>query len=153
MRNVLDKNCRENQNIYFMFNSAVYNVKKYGEAKGATNDVTMWRIRVACWISFATCTHARACTDRQMCNTYCFSTATMFRERATMLRYTYIGCLVDIRKGTLLWKLQKLCVLKLYRLQYFCFYMLSNVGGQRKKKLEEWRRRKCVTWERSHVTG
>jgi hypothetical protein len=34
-------------------------------------------------------THAH----RQICNTYCFSTATVIRERASLLRYTYIACL------------------------------------------------------------
>jgi hypothetical protein len=37
-------------------------------------------------------THARAYTDK--CNTYCFSTATVIREHGTLLRYTYIACLV-----------------------------------------------------------
>jgi hypothetical protein len=34
------------------------NVEKLGGDRGATNDVTIWRIRVACWISKATCTYA-----------------------------------------------------------------------------------------------
>ena len=38
-------------------------------------------------------THARARTHRQICNSYCFVTATMIRERASMLRYTYIVCI------------------------------------------------------------
>ena len=77
-------------------------MEKYGGARGATNDVTIWRIRVACWINEATCmhtltrpgtrTHAREHT--QICNIYCFSTATMICERALVLRYTYIVCLV-----------------------------------------------------------
>ena len=33
-------------------------------------------------------------THRPISNTYCFSTATMIRERASLLRYTYIVCLV-----------------------------------------------------------
>jgi hypothetical protein len=37
-------------------------------------------------------THKRAHT--KICNTYCFSKATIFRERASLLRYTYIVCLV-----------------------------------------------------------
>jgi hypothetical protein len=37
--------------------------------------------------------HERTCT-RPGCNTYCFSTATMIREWASVLRYTYIACLV-----------------------------------------------------------
>ena len=41
------------------------NVEKYGGASEDTNDVTMWRIRVACWISKATCTHARVHTHTQ----------------------------------------------------------------------------------------
>ena len=37
---------------------------------------------------------ARAHTHRQICNTFCFSTATMIRELASMLRLMYIACLV-----------------------------------------------------------
>jgi FtsH-binding integral membrane protein len=37
-------------------------------------------------------THAHAYKDK--CNIYCFSTAAMIRERASVLRYTYIACLV-----------------------------------------------------------
>ena len=40
--------------------------------------------------------HARARTHRQICNTYCFSTATMIRERSSVSRYTYIACLVNL---------------------------------------------------------
>ena len=63
------------------------NVDKCSGNRGATNDVT-WRIRVACWISKATCTyahahahapvyphtrtHAQACTHRPICNTFAF---------------------------------------------------------------------------------
>ena len=38
--------------------------------------------------------HAQACAHRPICNTYCFRTATMISERASVLRYTYIACLV-----------------------------------------------------------
>jgi hypothetical protein len=37
--------------------------------------------------------HACACERTHIC-TYSFSTATIIRERASVLRYTYIGCLV-----------------------------------------------------------
>ena len=55
MGNVLDKLCTENQNTYFIFNKffpenrKVYEImsKNIVETKGATNDVTTWRIRVA----------------------------------------------------------------------------------------------------------
>ena len=36
--------------------------------------------------------HAR--THRSISNTYCFSMARIIRERTSMLRYTYINCLV-----------------------------------------------------------
>jgi hypothetical protein len=53
-------------------NRSVYEIiwKKYGGARGATNDVTLWRIRVECCIRRATRTHApgqqraRAHTDK-----------------------------------------------------------------------------------------
>ena len=65
MRNVLDESCRKNQSTHFMFSyffrkSTVYNVEKYSGERGATNDVTIWRIRVACWISKAIYTYAHA---------------------------------------------------------------------------------------------
>ena len=68
-------------------------VEKYGGDWGATNDVTIWRIRLACWISKATCayaqadahgpgypharTHAIMHTHIPVSNTYCFFTAKM----------------------------------------------------------------------------
>jgi hypothetical protein len=36
------------------------NVEKYVGVRGATDDVTIWRIRVACWLSKATFTYAHA---------------------------------------------------------------------------------------------
>ena len=73
------------------------NVEKSSGDRGDTNDVTTWRIRVACLINKDTCTyahahahapgypparthartHAQACTHRPICNIYCFSTATV----------------------------------------------------------------------------
>jgi hypothetical protein len=124
-RYVLDKCCRENRDTHFVFNSFSRkscrlwdNVEKCGLKRGATNDVT-WRIRVQCWISKVTCTHARACTHApghkhesacarahththtQIYNIYCFSTAAVIRERISILRYTDILCLVSL---FLIWK-------------------------------------------------
>ena len=62
------------------------NVGNYGRDWGVTNDATIWRIRVACWIIKATCaythTHApcymhaciRTCTQTQIYDIYWFST-------------------------------------------------------------------------------
>ena len=69
MRNVIDESCRENKNTYFILGNYVFfrksrlfldNVEKCCGALGATNDVTIWRIRIVCWISKAKCTHAHA---------------------------------------------------------------------------------------------
>jgi hypothetical protein len=65
------------------------NVEEYGGARGATNDVTVWRIRIACLISKATGTHtharahapghpdARTLTHRQIRNFMVFSMVTI----------------------------------------------------------------------------
>ena len=66
-------------------------------------DITVWRTRVACWISKATrtyahahahateypqaCTHSQACTHRPICNTYCFS-----RTCLNVTLYTHCPC-------------------------------------------------------------
>ena len=49
--------------------------------------ITIWRMRIACWIPTATNTHSEdviltACPQQQR-----------LHERAIMLRYTYIGCI------------------------------------------------------------
>ena len=82
------------------------NVEKFNGDGGTTNDVTIRRICVACWVSKATCTYAHAhahapgylhtcthvCTHTPITNTYCFSTATLIRERSSILRHTYVAC-------------------------------------------------------------
>ena len=91
-------------------------VEKCGGPRGATNGVTIWLIRFECWISKATRTHTHNLTrpdtrtrtwahththtqtQRQIRNTYCFSTATIIRERGSILRYTYIFCLVFLSR-------------------------------------------------------
>ena len=71
------------------------------ETEGA-HDVTIWRIRVACWIIKATCTNAHAhahvpgYSHRLVNSTYCFSTATMIRVRPEVLRYTYIVLFISL---------------------------------------------------------
>ena len=41
-------------------------------------------------------TRARAHTRTEICNTYCFPRQRWFRERASLLRYVYIACLVTV---------------------------------------------------------
>jgi len=53
------------------------------------DDNTIRRMRIACWITRATDTH-------MLCSTHLLATATWLHVRASMLRYTYIACLVFI---------------------------------------------------------
>jgi hypothetical protein len=62
--------------------------------------ITIWRMRVACWLSKATYTrthrythtrpgthtHGHARKHRAISNTYCFPTARMIRESASVVR-------------------------------------------------------------------
>ena len=77
----------------FSGNRAVYETisKKSGGARWATNDVTIWRTRVTCWISKDKCMHTpthlgthmhaskRALTHTQIYHTYSFCYANAFQ--------------------------------------------------------------------------
>jgi hypothetical protein len=92
------------------------NVEKYGGARGATNDVIIWRIRCACWISklhtrtrMLTPGHPHACTYASaLAHIYkylifiAFPHQRWFRKRTSVLRYTFIACHVSSRFG--MWK-------------------------------------------------
>jgi hypothetical protein len=65
MRNVLEKFIERIKThifcpTFFLKNLVIYEImpKSSLEPEGVTNDVTIWRMRVACWISKATCTQA-----------------------------------------------------------------------------------------------
>jgi hypothetical protein len=114
VRNAWNK-CRENQNTHFLFsnffpeNRAVYEIMWKNVVEPERPQTTMWR-RVACWISKAKRSHAharaRASTHTQTHTLSLSHTQThkyiiiiafplqqLFRERASMLRYTHIACL------------------------------------------------------------
>ena len=57
------------------------------------NDVTIWRIRDAFCVSNAICTYAHAHTDQYVI-LIALPQQQRFYERSSMLRYTYIACLV-----------------------------------------------------------
>jgi hypothetical protein len=60
-------------------------VEKYGTARQTIDDNITRRMRFACWIT-------KAIHTLRICNTYCFSTATMVTR--THLRFTlYVHCL------------------------------------------------------------
>jgi hypothetical protein len=80
--------------------------KNMVETKGP-QITSIWRMRVACWKTKATCMyahahphssgyphaliHAHARPHKLISNSYCFSTATVICERTSVLRYTYIA--------------------------------------------------------------
>jgi hypothetical protein len=109
MRNVSEKSCRKSKHTFyvqqsFTENRAVLwaNVEKCGGAREATNEDTIWSIRVSCWISKATRVHAHAHAHAR---THIFMYVILsafphqqrFRKHALMLRYTYIAPVVDIQ--------------------------------------------------------
>jgi hypothetical protein len=99
-----------------------------------------------------TCTHLR--TYRPIRNTYCFSTPTMIRESTSLLRYTYIVCLVYI----LLFTVCALLML-LYLFICFCFRIEGNINTafcQKRERKEKRARfdvdRKIILkWTSKHV--
>jgi len=91
------RNISENQNTHFMFNKffffenlTVYEImwKKYGRAGQATAYNIIWRMRVAYWLTKITN------TDSEYVILIAFALQQRLRERASILRYMYIACLV-----------------------------------------------------------
>ena len=72
--------------FFFSENRAGYEIICKNKIELYRTQTTIWRIES--WIRKAT-------NALRICNTYCFSTITMFkRARIMMLRLTYIACLV-----------------------------------------------------------
>jgi hypothetical protein len=76
--------------FFFSENRAVYETRpKNVEEPQGLHDVTIWRIRVACWPSKATCARTHTHT---ICNISFFFTATVIRERALLLQVHWLSC-------------------------------------------------------------
>jgi len=69
----------------FLKNHFVYEIMRNGGAGQATDGDIMWRMCCACWITKAT-------NKLRICNTYCFSTATMVAGTCHNV-ILYIHCL------------------------------------------------------------
>ena len=70
-------------------------MEKYGRARHATDDIIILRIGFAFWITNATDTHAECVILID------FPRQQWSHERVSMLRYTYIACLVTVNlRGT-----------------------------------------------------
>ena len=95
MRNVSDETCRENENTHFMFSNffwklcLLYNyVGEYDRARQAIDDNIKRCMHCACWIPYATETHL------EYVILTAFPQQQWLHERASMLRYAWIACLV-----------------------------------------------------------
>jgi hypothetical protein len=96
MRNVSDKICRENKKTHFVFNVFFFSFESRAVDEIMWKDIvqpdrpqtTTWRMRIACWITKATLTHS------EYVILVAFLPHQWLHERASMLRYTYIACLV-----------------------------------------------------------
>jgi hypothetical protein len=93
MRNVSDKSCREIEthfltNNHVSENLAVYEIMwKYTEEPNKPQ-VTLWRMRIACWIPKATNTRS------EYVILIAFPLQQWLHKQASILPYTYIACLV-----------------------------------------------------------
>ena len=110
-RNVSDKRCRENQKTHFVFNNfffsenrAVYKIMWKNIVERGRPQMTIWRMRITCWISKATNTHS------EYVILTVFPLQQWLHERASMLRYTYIAGLVKVRRGLSGQELRMECV-------------------------------------------
>jgi hypothetical protein len=75
-------------NIFFFENRAVYEIMWKNIVEPGRPQMTVWRMRIACFIPKATNTHS-ACVILIV-----FPMQRWLQEGPLMLRYTYIACLV-----------------------------------------------------------
>jgi hypothetical protein len=71
------------------------NIEKWGETKGATNDVNM--AHTSCMLDKKGYTHSRALTHTEKYVVLIAFSRQLWRERASVLHYTYIACLLCTR--------------------------------------------------------
>jgi hypothetical protein len=96
MGNFWDKSFRENQNTLFIFenfyskNHAIYDVMWKNVVQLDRLQKTVWRMRIACWITKATNTHAEYVIH------IAFPLQQWLQERALLLNYTNTACLVRL---------------------------------------------------------
>jgi hypothetical protein len=92
MRNASGRSFRKNQNtscsIFFLENHTIYEIRSKNTVGPGRPHVTIWRMRIACWISKATDIHIEYVVF------IAFLLQKLLHERALMLQYTYMACLV-----------------------------------------------------------
>ena len=73
----------------FSEHPAVYEIMWKNIVERGRAPMTIWRKRIACWVPKATNTHSDCVI------LIAFPLQQWLHERASLLRYTYIACLVD----------------------------------------------------------
>ena len=91
MRNIADKSRRENQNTHFVFNNIFSENRVVYEnlentVERSRPQLTIWRMRIACWIPTATN------TQLQFVIRFAFPLLQRLNDRASTFCYTYIVC-------------------------------------------------------------
>ena len=79
---------------FFSENCAVYEIMKKDIVEPDRPQMTIWRMRIACWITKATDTHS------EYVILIAFTQQQWLRERTSMLRYMYIASLVSSKLGS-----------------------------------------------------
>ena len=91
MKNISVKICRETRNTHFIFSNFFYKDRAVCEimwknVERGRSQMTIWRMRIACWIPKATNTRT-GCVIL-----IAFPLQQWLHERASMLRDTYTAC-------------------------------------------------------------
>jgi hypothetical protein len=90
MKNISDKSFRESRNTHFMFsyfffvNHAIYEIIWNCTVEQGRPQMTIWRMRMACWITKVTNTHT------EYVILIAFPQQQYLHERSSLLRYTYV---------------------------------------------------------------
>ena len=71
-------------------NHTVYGITWKNSVQAYRQQMTVWRMRIACWISKATHTYSEYVV------LIAYPLQQWLHERATLLRYTYIVCLAAV---------------------------------------------------------
>jgi len=99
MKNVSDKNLqRKSRHTFYVQqllseNRAVYEIMWINIVQPDRPQMTIWRMRIACWIPKATHTHTH--THSEYVIPIAFPLQQWLHQRISMLRYTHIDCLVN----------------------------------------------------------
>ena len=99
MRNVLDKGCRENENTHLVFNNffpkiALYEIMSKNIAETEGPQMTLQYGAYALHAELARLYARTGMHTPTRPGTHTHPQQQWFRERASVLRYTYIACLV-----------------------------------------------------------